>query len=189
MTSYLIQMIGSPSVGKSTTAAKLFTKLKDMGLNVELVTEYCKNWIWDKREITPYSEMYFFGKQSHAESHLFNKVEYIVTDSPTLLAAFYQWYYNGNNCLSSACREFYKRAAEDNVKVLNFLLPRKKAYNPKGRLQTEKESDELALLLKGWLDQEGYPYINLNCLDSERVDKVMSYLRTMTGGFNGMALV
>ena len=188
MTSYLIQMIGSPSVGKSTTAAKLFTKLKDLGLNTELVTEYCKNWIWDKREITPYSEMYFFGKQSHAESHLFNKVEYIVTDSPTLLAAFYQWYYNGNNCLSAPWREFYKRAAEDNVKVISFFLPRKKKYETKGRLQTEKESDEITVLLKEWLDSEGYSYEVLECPDKERINVVLERIKEMVGDLEGMAL-
>lgn len=185
----LIGLGGSPSVGKSTTAAKLFACMKEMGLSVELVTEFCKSWVWDQREITPYSELYFFGKQSHAESRLFNKVDYIITDSPTYLAAFYQKYYNGNNCLSSACKEFYKRAAKDNIRVLNFLLTRQRPYVTKGRLQTQEEADEVAVLLKEWLEKESYPYEELTCPDEERVKKIIERLKEITGGFDGMALV
>lgn len=186
MTQVLIGFVGAPSCGKSTTAAKLFSRLKDMGLNAELVTEFCKSWAWDDREITPYSQFYFFGKQSYAESRLFNKVDYIVTDSPVLLSAFYQEYYNKDFSLSYPCKEFYKKVAKDNIKVINFFLPRKKGYQNAGRLHTQEQSDQIATLLKEWLCKEGYKYEFLDCADEERIDKIMEKLK---GGFDGMALV
>lgn len=189
MTKVLIGLCGAPSVGKSTTAAKLFSRLKDMGLDVELVTEFCKTWAWDEREITPYSQFYFFGKQSYSESRLFNKVDYIVTDSPVLLSAFYQEYYNNDSSLSPACKEFYKKVAEDGIKVLNFFLPRKKKYVTKGRYQSEEEASRLAIDLRGWLDGEGYEYTLLDCPDKDRVDVIINRLREITGDFNGMAMV
>lgn len=188
MTQVLIGFIGSPSCGKSTTAAKLFSKLKDMGLNTELVTEFCKAWAIDKREITPYSQFYFFGKQSYAESRLFNKVDFIVTDSPVLLSAFYQEYYNSDCSLSYPCKEFYRKVAYDGIKVLNFYLPRKKKYVSAGRYQSEKESDEVAVRLKEWILKEGYPYMTLDCEDEDRVNVIMEKLREITDDFNGMSL-
>ena len=190
MTKVLIGLCGAPSVGKSTTAAKLFSRLKDMGLDVELVTEFCKTWAWDEREITPYSQFYFFGKQSYSESRLFNKVDYIVTDSPVLLSAFYQEYYNNDSSLSPACREFYRKVQiEDNIKVLNFYLTRKKKYIQKGRFQTEKQADEVAEELKEWLNREGYGYMTLDCPDKDRVDVIIEKLKEVTGGFNGLSMV
>ena len=189
MTQVLIGFIGAPSCGKSTTAAKLFSRLKDNGLNVELVTEFCKTWAWDEREITPYSQFYFFGKQSYAESRLFNKVDYVVTDSPVLLSAFYQEYYNKDSSLSPACKEFYRKVAEDKIKVMNFFLPRKKKYVAKGRYQTEEQANEVAVDLRNWLDSEGYEYEVLDCPDQERVDAVLKKLEEVTGGFNGMSMV
>ena len=85
----LINLLGSPSAGKSTAARKLFSRLKDMYLNVEFVPEYVKSWAWDNREIKPYDQFYFFGKEAHNQSHLFNKVDFIISDSPVLLTAVY----------------------------------------------------------------------------------------------------
>jgi hypothetical protein len=188
MTQVLIGFVGAPSCGKSTTAAKLFSRLKDMGLNVELVTEFCKTWAWDEREITPYSQFYFFGKQSYAESRLFNKVDYIVTDSPVLLSAFYQEYYNEDSSLCPACHEFYRKVAEDNIIVLNFFLPRKKKYVARGRYQSEREADQVAELLQEWLSKENYPYKVLDCPDEERVDIVLGNLEEVVGGFDGISM-
>ena len=189
MTKVLIGLCGAPSVGKSTTAAKLFSRLKDMGLDVELVTEFCKTWAWDEREITPYSQFYFFGKQSYSESRLFNKVDYIVTDSPVLLSAFYQEYYNNDSSLSPACKEFYSKVAKDDIKVLNFYLTRKKKYIQKGRFQNEQQANDVAKALKNWLDSEGYSYYYVDCSDKDRLDFILEKLRELTGDFDGMSMV
>ena len=128
----LINLLGAPSVGKSTTAGKLFAELKGMELNAELVQEYVKGWAWDGRTISPYDQFYFFGKETHNQSHLFNKVDFIISDSPAVLTAFYQLYSQQENSLRGICKHFYEMAEKiDNVKTVNFLLPRKKKYSTK----------------------------------------------------------
>lgn len=177
----LINLLGSPSAGKSTTAGKLFAYLKDLQLNAEFVSEYVKSWAWDKRTITPYDQFYFFGKEAHNQSHLFNKVDFIISDAPVLITAFYHLYYNHNNSLREICKDFYDMAERvDHVKVLNFLLPRKKKYNSAGRYQTEEQSDEIAVYLRKFLDVECYPYVFVDCNDDERVDFILEEVRKVT---------
>ena len=42
-----INLAGPPGAGKSTGAAYLFYKLKTMGINAELVTEFAKDKTWE----------------------------------------------------------------------------------------------------------------------------------------------
>lgn len=188
--SILINIVGASGVGKSTTAGKLFTRLKDMYLNVELVQEVVKTWCHTGQKVTKYDQYYLFGAEIYQQSQLFNSVDFIISDSSPLLAAFYNFYYNdGDSSLSPACKEFYRKVNEDGIKVLNFFLTRKKKYIAKGRYQSESESDRLSAILKNWLDTEGYPYVDLQCADKDRVDIILEKLKEMTGDFNGMSLV
>jgi nucleoside-triphosphatase THEP1 len=43
----IINLYGWPGVGKSALVAKTFTTMKDIGYNVELVSEYVKQWAWE----------------------------------------------------------------------------------------------------------------------------------------------
>lgn len=188
--SILINIIGASGVGKSTTAGKLFTKLKDMYLNTEMVREVVKTWCYTGQKVTKYDQYYLFGAEIYQQSQLFNSVDFIISDSSPLLAAFYNYYYNkGDSSLSSACHEFYRKVAEDNIRVLNFFLTRKKKYIARGRYQSESESDQLSRQLQNWLDNEGYEYTLLDCPDKDRVDVIINRLREVTGDFNGMVMV
>ena len=100
--SILINIVGASGVGKSTTAGKLFTRLKDMYLNVELVQEVVKLGVTQKVTNDQY---YLFGSEIYQQSQLFNSVDFIISDSSPLLAAFYNFYYNnGDSSLSPACK-------------------------------------------------------------------------------------
>lgn len=183
----LINMLGAPSSGKTSLSAKLFAQLKAMDLNAEYTSEYVKGWAWEGKKVGPFDQFYIFGKETHNQSRLFDKVDFVISDSPVMLTAFYHYYYNKNNALNEVCHNFYKLAEESGVKVLNFFLPRKKKYNPKGRYQTEEEADQLALDLKEWLGNEGYSYDELLCPDKYRIDFVIEKLKELTGDFDGMA--
>lgn len=185
----IINALGAPSCGKTSLSVKLFAKLKELNLNVEYSPEVVKTWCYEQRKVNKYDQYYLFGSEVHQQSCLFNSVDIIISDSSPILAAFYNYYYNNReNSLSPACHEFYKKAAEDNIKVLNFLLTRTKPYNPHGRYQTEEQADDVAQELKAWLTWEGYDYIMLDCPDDERLGKVMEKLKEITGDFDGMSL-
>lgn len=44
----IVNIYGSPSAGKSTTAAGVFYELKRNGIRCELVTEYAKSKVWEE---------------------------------------------------------------------------------------------------------------------------------------------
>lgn len=184
----LINMLGCPSSGKTSLSAKLFAQLKAMDLNAEYTSEYVKGWAWEGKKVGPFDQFYIFGKETHNQSRLFDKVDFIISDSPVMLTAFYHYFYNGNEALNEVCHNFYNLAKEAGVKVINFYLPRKKKYVTKGRFQTEEEANRLAEELRAWLAKEEYSYIDLDCSDKERINIVLEKLKEMTGDFNGMAV-
>lgn len=44
----IVNLCGSPGVGKSTGAAYIFSQLKMRGINCELVTEFAKDKVWEE---------------------------------------------------------------------------------------------------------------------------------------------
>lgn len=148
-----------------------------------------KGWAWEGKKVGPFDQFYIFGKESHNQSRLFNKVDFIISDSPVMLTAFYHYFYNGNEALNEVCHNFYKLAEEKaGIKTLNFFLPRKKKYIAKGRYQSEQEADKVATDLRNWLDKEGFPYIVLDCPDKERLNVVMEYIKKEVGDLDGLSL-
>lgn len=44
----VVSLYAGPGAGKSTLAAYTFSKLKMLGVNCELVTEFAKDKVWEK---------------------------------------------------------------------------------------------------------------------------------------------
>ena len=82
-----ISLFAGPGAGKSTSSAYLFAKLKEAGINAELVREYVKDWAWESRPIGTFDQFYFLGKQIRRESMLMDKVDVAITDSPVWLCS------------------------------------------------------------------------------------------------------
>ena len=64
----VINLIGAPGSGKTTIATDLFSKMKYLGYNVELVTEYAKELVWEQRHETFKNELYIFSVSSIIDS-------------------------------------------------------------------------------------------------------------------------
>ncbi len=134
----VINFFAPPGSGKSTTAAGTFFKMKLLGFSVELVTEFAKDMVWSRRYNEMANQSYITAKQFHRMYRLVGQVDWIVTDSPLLLGLIYKednYFLHFDDFLKEQFNAF------DNT---NILLKRTKLYNPKGRLQSEKESDCLA---------------------------------------------
>lgn len=133
----IINLFGGPGCGKSTTAAKAFSMLKEKNVNCELVTEFAKQLTWSERFNELACQPYVFGKQLKNLSVLIDKVDVIITDSPILLSVIYttdKW----PKSFKQSVVEIFK-----NFDNINYKLTREKDYNPKGRNQSLEEAIEI----------------------------------------------
>lgn len=85
----VVNLLGGPGTGKSTTAAGLFFLMKLEAIESELVAEYAKYLIWAERNNMFKDQGYIFAKQNHKLEILQGKVDYAITDCPLLLSAIY----------------------------------------------------------------------------------------------------
>lgn len=156
MKTLVLNLYGAPGSGKSTTAASTFSLLKLAGVNAELVTEYAKEVAWADNHSLLANQLYISAKQHNRIHRLQGKVEVIVTDSPLLQGlAYFPSHYP--EMFTETIRWF-----NDQFHNINFLVHRVKAYNPKGRLQTESESDEKQKDIRKLLRDCGQSYYEIN---------------------------
>ena len=87
--SILINLYGGPGCGKSTLASRIFSFLKKQGYIAELTGEFAKDSIYDDNLSVFNDQYYIFGNQYHRVKRLWNKVQYIISDSPVLLCPIY----------------------------------------------------------------------------------------------------
>lgn len=149
----VVNLFGAPGAGKSTGAAYIFSKLKMLGVNAELVTEFAKDKVWENNIEVLKTQTYMFGKQHFRISRCEDKVDVIVTDSPLLLSAIY----NQSKILGEEFNNLVAKVFKS-YDSINYFIERNKPYNPKGRLQTESESDELAISIKALLSKYDITY-------------------------------
>ena len=153
----VINLYGGPGTGKSTSAALLFSLLKNNNYNSELVQEYVKQWAWEERHPVKYDQFYFFGKQSRKEYSLFKNVDIIVTDSPISLCGYYTKVYGTPEqtvLFNHMAKTYYNMVKDDGVDYVHIWLNRVKAYNPKGRFQTEDEAKAIDKDMKEYLTKD-----------------------------------
>jgi nicotinamide riboside kinase len=162
----LINFFGGAGVGKTTIAAKLFSSLKQQGKSAYLVQEYVTNqWVNEDREVGPLDQLFFLGQQARAEYKLFNKYEYIITDSPLFLCAMYAKIRSPQriaNAIYLSTYQYYKTIVEDmNIKMLNYLIDRCIPYDDKHRYESLEEAKKVDKLLIEMLSTMNYESDNL----------------------------
>lgn len=129
-----INLFGGPGVGKSTTAAGVFSLLKLHGIDCELIDEFAKQMVWEERQFEFGDQHFIFGRQHHKMWILNGKVDVMVTDSPLLLSAVYRPETLGAYFVENVVKTF------SSYTNINILLERVKPYNPNGRNETEEEA-------------------------------------------------
>lgn len=146
----VINLFGAPGAGKSTGAAYVFSKLKMLGVNAELVTEYAKDKVWEENGAVFKNQAYIFGKQYFRMSRLCGKVDVVVTDSPLLLSSFY----NSCDILGEEFEALVNNVfnSYDNI---NAFIGRVKEYNTAGRFQSEEDSYLVERALRAFLSEQG----------------------------------
>lgn len=145
----LVNLYGAPGSGKSTGAAYIFSKLKMMGVKVELVTEFAKEKTWEGSREAFTNQAYVFGEQYHRITRCEDKVDVIITDSPLITVLLY----NKNKRLGEKFIDFVVDVAKG-YDTLDYHLIRKEKYDMAGRWETEEESEEIVGRIRTMLGKD-----------------------------------
>ena len=164
----VINLIGAAGTGESTLALGLVSLLKKNHQHAEYVPEYVKQMAWEGRKTTHYDGPSIFGAQWKSESVLYGKLDYVVTDAPVFMPAFYETLHCGTHHLLPAVQSWMHQAEKDGVTYLNFLLgPVSSVYDQRGRYQDKETSDREGELLRAWLAAIGVTFTALPGTDPD----------------------
>ena len=148
----VINVLGGPGVSKSTTAAMVFAQMKQNLFDVELVTEYAKELVWDERNNVFPDQLYILAKQNRSQMRLFGKVGYAITDSPLILSIAYEpdnYYPNFKQIVLDVWNKY------DNIV---YVLERDLPYSTVGRYHTEKQAHDVDISIIKLLDTYNIKY-------------------------------
>jgi nicotinamide riboside kinase len=149
----VINLFGGPSSGKSTTAAGLFFEMKKQGLEVELVSEYAKDLVWEKRSNVLEDQIYIFAKQQRRINRLRDhRLDWVITDSPIALGLVYTKPGAYGPHFENLVIEVFN--GYDNY---NFFLTRAVKYSAVGRNQSFEEAVALDTDIKNLLNKHCIP--------------------------------
>jgi predicted ATPase len=138
----VINLIGGPGAGKSTTSAGLFFLMKIAGYKVELVTEYAKELSYDENWNDLKKQIHVLAEQERRQRRLLGKVDYIITDAPLLTGMAYVSDPRDQHAVEQSAQSLF--AAYNNV---NFVIKRGKPFASYGRHHNEDEAKALDLVL------------------------------------------
>ena len=161
----IVNLFGGPGTGKSTLMARIFSELKVQGYDCEMVTEFAKDLVWEKRNETFKDELYIFAKQNHRLFRVNGKVGIIVTDRPLLLTNAYN---QDDKELCSLCLKTFNQ-----YNNLNFLLKRQTVYQENGRNQSEKEAMQIDKITEDLLESNEINYYTVNNNDLADIIEVI----------------
>jgi len=149
----IINLYGGPGVGKSTTRARLFGRMKTAGLKVEEATEFAKDLTYDRAWSQLSNQAYVTAGQEIRLDRLKDQVDWCLSDSPLPLGILYTA--AGSRFDTDWYRAFIW-GLFDTYDNFNVLLTRAKPYQAYGRSQDETQARDLdvqlAKLMAGRID-------------------------------------
>lgn len=161
----VVNLYGGPCSGKSTLMAGLFYKLKSLGKNVEMSTEFVKDSVYDGNPYPFQDQIYVFANMLKHLRQYDRKVDYVITDAPLLMNSIY-----GEKELPA----FHKLVMEEYNRYnnINYFLERSKNVDfvSSGRVNTEKESNDIQKKVKKLLDKNDIPYKTYSISELNLVD-------------------
>lgn len=167
----VINFIAGPGVGKSTLTASIFARLKKLGIDCELVTEYAKDKVWEESFKTLNNQIYVFGKQYHRLCRVSGKVECIVTDAPLIHNILYN---KDSEKLNDLVIESINK-----FNNLNLFVERVVEYNENGRIHTLEQAKECDKQILDILNKHNIEYITVNPYDEDNiVEGILFFLKT-----------
>jgi nicotinamide riboside kinase len=136
----VVNLFGGPGTGKSTLAATLFGALNTRpDTRCELVTEFAKDLVWEKRSGALANQLLVTGQQYERQRRLLDHgVPLCITDSPLLLGCIYAPQWLDNPEWEAVVLDTYHQF--DNI---NLFVRRETEYAEKGRVHSESEATHI----------------------------------------------
>jgi hypothetical protein len=147
----VINIIAGSGSGKSTTAAGLFYEMKKRGISCELVQEWVKKWAYEGRVIEQQDQLQILEEQYEAISSLYGKVDYIITDSPYILATIYENFHFGTESTRQDALSMLQFDYDKGIDHQFYLLNRTKKFSTEGRYETEEQAIKIDVAVKEFL--------------------------------------
>jgi hypothetical protein len=160
-----INLYAGPGVGKSTTAARLFSELKILwnkptDPQVELVMEYIKEWAWLKIAPASWDQFYVFAKQVRREDIVLrHKHTHVITDSPIFMQLAYLE--RGNAAYAPMCCNS-ALLFESQYPSLHILLKRTVPYQGEGRYENYDQACQMDKIIRNTLLRFRVPFVELD---------------------------
>lgn len=168
----VINLFGASGSGKSTTALGLTYMLRLKGYKAEYVSEYAKDLVAEESVHKLKHQLYVFAKQLKKVDVLLNKeLDYIVTDSPTLLSYFYGEKFQVN---LDGFKELVLSSFKSTPQI-NIFLKRTLPFDETLRLQTAEESDNDSEVLERILNELDVPHTTF-LSNNETVSEIIKLL-------------
>lgn len=176
MRTKIINLVGSPSSGKSLIAALLFTELKMMHKRTEYVQEYAKTLVWQNR-LDELANQYNVTMEQYKMIKAVNgKVEYICLDSPLLLGIYYNRYHPDNVSNIEKTEKMILNKIDEFDNIYIFIERNKEfPYEIEGRIHNEHESNEISLHLIDILKEFKLPYKSFRS-DKSNIQEMIKYI-------------
>ncbi len=161
----VLNLMGEPSVGKSSTAGGVFYELGVRGYKSEIITEVAKGFAWET-PIHPKTgetfahpifgqQIYLLGEQNRLLERVVGKRQVAIMECPLIMTAIYQPDNYFKNFTPLVLEQF-------NVyNNFNILLERNHSFDNEGRVHNESESLHVRNKLKDFLKEHSIPYITL----------------------------
>jgi hypothetical protein len=97
-------------------------------------------------------------------------VDVIVSDSPTAIAAFYAHRYCSPTIAHAIATSWAAVRHAQEANYIDIVLERTKAYNPKGRYETEEQARQIDVDMREFLrDQLGISYHTCGTTDPQSI--------------------
>lgn len=153
----VICLYGGPGSGKSTYASELFSSMKKQGHSVELVSEYAKEFVYkkydSKENITKEEQLMIYSEQFRRERLLFNRVDYIITESPVPLSYIYSHINYKDELMDTIFINLVKLYFREtsSIEFENYYIKRKYKYISEGRFENEEQAKNVDEVIKNFL--------------------------------------
>ena len=148
-----IYLCGAPSVGKSTAAHGITFLLKSLGMSVENVSEFAKDKEYENiLKLYSKNQAKIIGDQDFRVKRLVGQVDYIISDSPLLIAALHS---SNEPKLSEAAEYLFNKT--DNY-IIYIQRDKSIPYETRGRSESLAEAEEISRKLYNNIVKGGYKF-------------------------------